>query len=212
MRQPRRPMTRQELLERQEREQMPRWKRRQQSRELARGPIDLPFCLLALLLTAVGLVMLLSASFPSAYYENGDPTALFCPAGRFLPSWALPPCSLSASINYQRFRGAGKGAAAAFHRAAGSGADSRQSAGRTSNNATRWLGVGESFSFQPSEIAKVAVVVYFADSISRKKDKMQTFRYGILPYAFLLVVTGGAGGRGAPPLRRAADSGRRRSA
>ena len=41
-----------------------------ESRELARGPIDLPFCLLVLLLTAVGLVMLLSASFPSAYYET----------------------------------------------------------------------------------------------------------------------------------------------
>ena len=42
----------------------------QESRELAKGPIDLPFCLLVLLLTAIGLVMLLSASFPSAYYET----------------------------------------------------------------------------------------------------------------------------------------------
>jgi cell division protein FtsW len=32
----------------------------------------------------------------------------------------------------------------------------------------------------------MAVVLYFADTISRKKDKMQTFRYGILPYAFIL--------------------------
>ena len=40
----------------------------------------------------------------------------------------------------------------------------------TNNNATRWLGT-QSFSFQPSEIAKLAVVVYFADSISKKKRK-----------------------------------------
>jgi cell division protein FtsW len=59
--------------------------------------------------------------------------------------------------------------------------------GITRNNATRWLGFG-SFTFQPSEIAKVAVVVYFADSISRKKDKMRTFRYGILPYVLIMGV------------------------
>ena len=43
----------------------------EQSREAARGPMDLPFLLLTLLLTAMGMVMVLSASFPSAYYENG---------------------------------------------------------------------------------------------------------------------------------------------
>ena len=41
--------------------------------QLARGPIDLPFLALVLLLTAVGLIMLLSASYASAYY-NVDPS------------------------------------------------------------------------------------------------------------------------------------------
>ena len=60
-------MSREEALARQERQRL-RKEKEQESRELARGPIDLPFCLLVLLLTAIGLVMLLSASFPSAYY------------------------------------------------------------------------------------------------------------------------------------------------
>ena len=60
--------------------------------------------------------------------------------------------------------------------------------GITRNNATRWLGFGSLFTFQPSEIAKVAVVLYFSNSISKKKDKMRTFRYGILPYALILIV------------------------
>ena len=55
----------------------------------------------------------------------------------------------------------------------------------TNNNATRWLGT-QSFSFQPSEIAKLAVVIYFADSISKKKRKMETWRYGIVPYLAVL--------------------------
>ena len=42
--------------------------------------------------------------------------------------------------------------------------------------------------FQPSEIAKLGVILYFADSISKKKDKMRTLRYGILPYGFILVL------------------------
>ena len=37
----------------------------------------------------------------------------------------------------------------------------------------------------------MAVVIYFSDSISKKKDQMRSFRYGILPYAIWLVVLGG---------------------
>ena len=55
--------------------------RRQRTTQLERqslmGPMDLPFLLLTLLLTGVGLVMVFSASFPSAYYETGDGTYYF---------------------------------------------------------------------------------------------------------------------------------------
>ena len=52
-RQRRRPLTRQEQLALQERKQRRREKM-EESRELARGPIDVTFCLLVLLLTAAG--------------------------------------------------------------------------------------------------------------------------------------------------------------
>jgi cell division protein FtsW len=42
-------------------------------KEAGRGPLDVPFLLLTLLLTIVGLIMLFSASFPMAYYETGNP-------------------------------------------------------------------------------------------------------------------------------------------
>ena len=45
--------------------------------------------------------------------------------------------------------------------------------------------------FQPSEIAKLAIIVYFADSISKKKNLMGTFRYGIRPYILILAVFAG---------------------
>ena len=160
-----------------------------ESRELAKGPIDLPFCLLVLLLTAIGLVLLLSASFPSAYYETDgqDPMHYFVRQGVFA-AMGIAAMFLIGRINYQRFRGAAKlmlylaiillvlviipGNPIAV----------------TRNNATRWIGVGELFTFQPSEIAKMAVVLYFSDSISRKKDKMHTTRYGIAPYLLIMGV------------------------
>ena len=157
-----------------------------ESRELARGPIDLPFCLLVLLLTAVGLVMLLSASFPSAYYETDgtNPMYYFMRQGIFAVM-GIAAMFFIGKINYQRFRGVARfmlfAAVMLLILVIIPGV------GITRNNATRWLGFG-SFTFQPSEIAKVAVVVYFADSISRKKDKMRTFRYGILPYVLIMGV------------------------
>ena len=182
----RRPMSREEALARQERQRL-RKEKEQESRELARGPIDLPFCLLVLLLTAVGLVMLLSASFPSAYYEtkNNDPMYYFTRQGVFA-IMGVAAMFLISKINYQRFRGFAKPllyvAIILLMLVLIPGI------GQTRNNATRWIGVGDLFTFQPSEIAKLAVVLYFSDSISKKKDKMRTTRYGILPYLLIMGV------------------------
>ena len=58
----RRPLSREEALALQQRRQHQR-EMKEESRELARGPIDLPFLVLTMLLTGIGLIMLLSASF-----------------------------------------------------------------------------------------------------------------------------------------------------
>lgn len=52
------------------------------------------------------------------------------------------------------------------------------------NGAKRWINIG--VSIMPSEIAKFAVVIYVSASIVRKKDKMQSFVYGVLPYLLLI--------------------------
>lgn len=183
----RRPVSREEALARQEKKRRQK-EREELNRQLAQGPIDLPFCLLVLLLMGIGLVMLLSASFPSAYYDNNDPVKYFRQQGVFAIAGVAAMLFIG-KINYQRFRGAAKillyisivllvlviipGNPIAL----------------TRNNATRWLGIrNTSFQFQPSEVAKMAVVLYFSDTISKKKDKMNTTRYGVVPYLLILGV------------------------
>lgn len=54
------------------------------------------------------------------------------------------------------------------------------------NGARRWIPIPV-FNLQPSEIAKYVIVLYMAKSIELKGDKIKSFIYGILPY---LLVSG----------------------
>ncbi len=185
----RRPISREEAQRRQElRLRMQQME--EESRELAKGPIDLPFALLVVLLTAIGLVMLLSASFPSAYYESGNPAHYFIRQAIFAVI-GISAMLMVGKINYQRFRGAAKFLLYLSIFLLVLVIIPGNPFAHTINNATRWLGPSKSLRFQPSEIAKLAIVLYFSNSISLKMDKMRSFRYGILPYVMILLLTAG---------------------
>lgn len=174
------------MRKKRERERIIREKEKR-SRAAARGPLDKPFLLLVILLTAIGLITLLSASFPYAQKKYGDPLHLFVRQAIFA-AMGFVAMSFIGKINYQRFR--------AFSRIALWVAVILlvlvliPGIGITRNNATRWIGVGETLTFQPSEIAKIAVILFFADTISRKRERMQTTREGVLPYVVVLAVIG----------------------
>lgn len=61
--------------------------------------------------------------------------------------------------------------------------------GREVNGARRWLPLGP-VNFQPSELMKVAMVLYAADYTVRKQEYMQHFMRGFAPMACALVVVG----------------------
>ena len=146
-----------------------------------RGLLDLPFLLLTVLLVAIGLVMLLSASYARAYEtENGNATyyfvrqAIFAVAGLFF-MW------LFSRWNYQVWRSLGVVillASIVFLALV-------PLIGAREGGARRWLSLGI-FSFQPSEIAKVGMVLAFAAMMSAWRDRMQTFRWGVLPYGLIM--------------------------
>ncbi len=62
--------------------------------------------------------------------------------------------------------------------------------GHRVSGARRWFKLGP-FSFQPSEIAQLAVILYMADVLTRKRSLLQDFFKGVLPALVVLGLTVG---------------------
>lgn len=60
----------------------------------------------------------------------------------------------------------------------------------TVNGAKSWIRLGP-LSVQPSEIAKLALVVYFADWLSRRGQRLGNVTYGLVPFAVMLGIVCG---------------------
>jgi len=57
--------------------------------------------------------------------------------------------------------------------------------GRESSGARRWFRVGV-FNFQPSEFAKLGILIYVADFLARKRNNIRNFFQGFLPLILVL--------------------------
>jgi cell division protein FtsW len=62
--------------------------------------------------------------------------------------------------------------------------------GSAAGGALRWLSIA-GLSFQPSEFARLALVVYLAYSLSKKGAKLNEFAVGFLPHVIVFVVLAG---------------------
>lgn len=144
--------------------------------QLARGPIDLPFLALVMLLTAIGLIMVLSASYASAMYNldaavntEGDPFYYFKRQFGFAVLGVIGMFVVS-RIDYQQFRWMSVFALGGsiillmlvftpLGRTAGD------------SNVRRWINLF-GIRFQPSEVAKVGIILYFAASLSKRNSQV----------------------------------------
>lgn len=141
--------------------------------KLARGPIDLPFLALVMLLTAIGLIMVLSASYASAMYDldpdvytGGDPLYYFKRQFGFAVLGVLAMFVIS-KIDYQQFRWMSVfvlGASVVLMLLVFT------PLGRTGGGARRWINLF-GIRFQPSEIAKVGVILFFAAGLSKRNSQ-----------------------------------------
>ncbi len=145
--------------------------------------LDTPMLLLTLLLTAAGLVMIYSSSYARALYETGDSgyffkrQLVFALLGsgamllisrvrpELLRRMAFPVLGISVVLLMLVFV---------------------PGIGQSENGATRWIRLG--ISFQPSELAKLGVILSFAAMIAAFGEKMETFRWGIAPFGGILLM------------------------
>lgn len=153
----------------------------------SRGEMDLSFCVLVLLLLSMGLLMILSSSFARAYYDPGDVTGgkagyffirqlIFAVAGTFLMFFASKiPMKL-----YRKY---------AFHFLLFAVVLLLlvPFVGTKVNGSRRWLSL-LGIRIQPSELAKLAVILSFSSLIAAKAGKMRSFKEGILPFAGILAL------------------------
>ena len=75
--------------------------------QLARGPVDMPFLILVVLLTGIGVVMVFSASYATAFYDSytaqNDPAYYFIRQLIF-SGLGLAGMWLASKINYEHWR------------------------------------------------------------------------------------------------------------
>ena len=140
---------------------------------------------LTIIIATVGLVTLLSASYPAAIAKTGDPYFYVKRQFRYVILGLILMEAVS-HLNYQILRKWAKALliCSLFLLCA----VLIPGIGVVRNNSRRWIELLGIITFQPSEVAKLAVVLSFSASISAKKEKMQKFSTGILPYSCILIL------------------------
>ena len=152
-----------------------------------RRAVDLPFALLTLMLLSIGVVMVLSASFASAYYdvqgETGHNAVYFFSRQAVFAAAGVAVMMLFSLIPMETYRRTSGGLMAASVVSL----VAVLAVGTVVNGARRWINLGFT-TVQPSEITKIAIILYFSSLICKYKDRMRTFRSGILPFAAVLAL------------------------
>ena len=146
--------------------------------------VDYVLLLLVLLLVVFGLVVLYSTSAYNGRVKFADP-AYYLKKQFFATSLGLTAMYLVSQIDYRRW----------LH-AAGAGyvmslvlSTAVLFIGDEYNGSKRWLSLGP-LSFQPSEFAKLAVVVLLASIVSQQASHMKSWRYMFLVILMVLPIVG----------------------
>lgn len=163
------------------RKNAPPKKRKRISFSIGMG-IDLPFLIILLVLLVTGLIMMFSASYAVAYYNQGD--SFFFLKRQLI--FAVIGFVLMMGISYIDYHSLhhlcyvflGLSYLALF----------LVLLLPPVNNVHRWIGVG-SYGIQASEFSKFAIVLFLAHWGSLYYDKMSTIKYGVVPALAVFVST-----------------------
>lgn len=151
-----------------------------------KGGIDIPFLILTFVMLTVGLIMLLSASYSySYYYEDGDSLYYFKRQAIFAVI-GIAAMFVISKLNYNYFRLLAwpmlivvTGLLVLVLLLPASFGDFH-----------RWINLG-AFSFQPSELAKVAIVIFCAYRMEQEHEKLRVSTKAMWKYLILTLLYAG---------------------
>ncbi|MDO4835051.1 MAG: putative lipid II flippase FtsW [Clostridia bacterium] len=152
--------------------------KRIKSLRLTRGKMDFSILLVVSALCAFGLVMIFSASYYYAQHYSGANNDSFYYLKRQLLYLMIgyPVMLLVSMIDYnviERLRSVFLAASILMLIAV-------LLWGKDLNGGKRWLDIA-GISIQPSELAKFGLMIFMCSYMSRHKNEMHTFRFGMLP-------------------------------
>ena len=136
------------------------------------GQVDMPFMLLTVLLVVIGLVMLLSASYPTAIYDpqnrtGGDAFYYFKRQAVF----ALLGFAVMYVVSKLNYRGLqGLALTILLISFVAMLAVKIPGLGYTSGGATRWLKYP--IQWQPSELGKFGLILYFSSRLAKRDERI----------------------------------------
>ena len=141
------------------------------------NPIDFTLVITILLLLSIGLIMVLSASSPSALSKTGDSYAYFSKQLLFAILGIIAMLFIS-KIDYRFYK--------KFYKHAWWIALILLALvlviGRKVNGARRWIFVTETLSFQPSEIVKFLMIIFYAGILTKNRDDLPLYGKGFFKH------------------------------
>ncbi len=146
-------------------------------------PFDFILFVTVLILLAMGIVMVLSASSPLALAESGNSYAYVSRQAIFAVIGI--GCMLFISkIDYHEYSKLAKIA----YICSVIGLALVPLLGSSAKGATRWIEIG-GIRFQPSELAKIALIIFYANLLTKNKDNIKELSQGfIVPFLYLLPI------------------------
>ncbi len=149
----------------------------------SREPVDFILLITVLILLSTGIIMVLSASSPTSLSEYGD-SYKYLYKQAFSAGVGLIVMWILAKVDYRIFKRYYKiiyflciGLLCLIF-----------VFGTSAKGATRWIDIGI-IRFQPSEVAKVGIIIFYAEYLTRKKDKINTFMGGFVkPLIWLIPI------------------------
>ncbi len=154
------------------------------------GTMDRPLLLLIFLLVGLGLLCLFSASYATAYdSKDGNSTFYIFRQAIFAVGGSAAMLVLSRRNYHKLHYLAIPSLILAVAVMATIKVPGLKNMWVTINQATRWIKIPLAGTFQPSELAKIAVILCFSSLATiYGKKKMHTLRYGILPFMGIIAV------------------------